>query len=208
MNRFHLNDSIAFQDKLRIDLGLDHDVSTQLGMEGVLYWYSTMDASPKPLELTGEQLIPQPLPQVEFVYATGSVEAEGFRLKRLRGEGEITAVDRGPEGASAGVLTWQGAKKDSYATLTFNVTGSGLWDTMAKVYTYPGAPSVIFYLDGKEAGESIDLNAEVEGWKIFPIGAHKLANREHVITIEVLTEPAAEKQPTIIMDYLRLKLHD
>jgi hypothetical protein len=206
LNRPFLNDAIPFQKDLKFDLELKHASKAKVDLSGVVCWYSPAEQDSPPLAYTPEQLIPKPLPTMVDKQVVGALEAENFRVKLVKGEGEVKAMDEGPEGVSGGMLGWTGAQKGEYIKLNFDVASTGKWQTEAQLYTYPGGPKVQIYFNGKKAGPALDLNAEEAGWKAFDLGVHMLANRAHLLTLSVDSEPAAGEFPPICMDFLRLTM--
>lgn len=206
LNRPFLNDAIPFQKNLKLELELKHEAEVEMGLSGVVAWYSPLEENSPKLAYTAEQLIPAPLPEMLDELVVGALEAENFRVQLVKGEGEVKALDKVPANTSGGMMAWSGAQKGQYIKVNFDVASTGTWQTQAQLFAYPGGPKVRLYLNGKTAGPVLDLNAATVGWKTFELGVHMLANREHLLTLSVESEPGASEFPAICMDFLRLTM--
>ena len=202
-----VNDAIPYQKSLKLELDLEHEAQADVSLSGVAYWYAPIDQPIEPLAYSAEQLIPKPLPEMVDSHVVGALEAENFRVNLVKGEGEVKVIEeKVPDNTSGGMLAWVGAEKGKYIKLNFDVASSGTWQTQAQLYSYPGGPKVQLYFNGKKAGAALDLNTETAGWRTFDLGVHVLANREHLLTLAVDTEPGAGEFPPICMDFLRLTM--
>jgi hypothetical protein len=201
-----LNDAIPFQKELNVGMELKHEVETTVDLEGMLYWYSPTEATTPELAVSPEDLQPKAIPELLDTQVVGALEAEDFRVNKLKGEGEIKPSKDVPAETSGAMLAWTGAKKGNYVKLNFDVASAGRWETQAYFYTYPGGPKVALYLNGKKTGASIDLNADEAGWKAFELGVHMLSNREHLLTVALESDPGESEFPPICIDFLRLTM--
>ena len=206
-NRFWVHDPIQFQDELSLALELGTRESAELGLEGVAYWYApASQPNPYPVPEDAEALRPAPLPKFEGVLEAGTIEAEGMRLDRKYGEGEIALLtSEQMEGAQLGAWQWKGMNSGDFVKLGAEISGSAEWTVAGRFWCYPGGPTVQLSISGIPLGQgTYSLDAEEPGWKLLEFGPMILRPREHILLLGV-GETGSEDGAGVVFDYLLLR---
>ncbi|MCH2100525.1 MAG: DUF2961 domain-containing protein [Planctomycetes bacterium] len=206
-NRFWVHDPVQFQEELTVAFELGAREEAELGLEGVAYWYAPADQpNPFPVPEDAEAIRPAPLPEVDFKLEANTIEAEGMRLDRKFGGGEIALLDvEAFPGAQLGAWQWKGMAKGDFVKLGAEVRGSAEWTVAGRFWCYPGGPTLQLSVSGIPLGQGkYSLDAEEAGWKLIEFGPMILRPREHILLLGI-GETGPEDGPGLVFDYLLMR---
>jgi D-arabinan exo alpha-(1,3)/(1,5)-arabinofuranosidase (non-reducing end) len=192
MNRFHIVDRIPFTKSFRHDLEIaPWDPNARLGLALTCYWYAVpgaTDAFP-PLDTKKLEDIPAPPPIYRIA---GALEGEKLRIVRKSGAFPVDAQDMlaFPDGKwSAGGQLWaRPTKKGEWVDLELSVPADGRYQVIVHLTKGPEYGEVMFTMDGKAAGASIDLFLEkiVSNAEPVDLGVFELKRGQAVLRIETV----------------------
>ncbi|MFH1264222.1 MAG: glycoside hydrolase family 172 protein [Planctomycetota bacterium] len=181
--RWQIADNVSFQTSFEGSIEKYHRTE-EWGTEYacVACWY----LSPDGVDPYG----PTPVDQRHGYYVKVPFSAGGFQVL---GEPNGNVETQGMQGFAGGTwknndqLWWTGAKPGDKLELAVPVKKSGAFQVSVVLTKARDYGIVQITLDGKKAGEPIDLyNPEVISTGPIPIGTHELAEGDHTLGIEIV----------------------
>jgi len=197
--RWHIPDNVPFQTSFEgcIEKYFPNDGGTLYACTA--WWY---------LAPGGEDPIgPTPVEERDGYCTRTNVTAGGFKLLN---EYKGTVSTQGMAGFPAGKwknddqLWWTGAQPGDKLELAVPVKKAGTYQVSVVLTKARDYGIVQLYLDGKKAGEPINLyNPEVIATEPMPIGTHQLAEGDHTLGVEIVgADEKADKAYMFGLDYV------
>ncbi len=181
--RWHVADNVPFQTSFEASIEKYYKTSER----GTLYaatvaWYLAPGGD--------DPYGPVPVEERHGYYVKANITPGGFKvLNEPAGEVQTQGMEGFPGGKWKGNdhLWWIGAKPGDRLELAVPVKKSGRYDVSVVLTKARDYGVVQLYLDGKKAGEPIDLyNPDVIPTPPIAIGNFELAEGEHKLTVEIV----------------------
>lgn len=198
--RWHVPDNIPFQKSFEATIEKyyrTNERGTQYALTAA--WYLAPGGT-DPYE-------PVPVAERDTYYVRGAMASGGFKLLN-EPAGEVQT--QGMQGFKGGKwkgndqLWWTGAKPGDKLELAVPAKKTGKYQVSVVLTKARDYGIVQFYLDGKKAGDPIDLyNPEVTNTEPLPLGAFDLEEGEHKLTVEIVgANDRAVKAHMFGLDYV------
>ncbi|KAA3607312.1 MAG: DUF2961 domain-containing protein [Planctomycetota bacterium] len=210
LNRFHLADSIPFQESLRFDMELWHWEEQEVDFVTTAWWYAPADApagGPPLPEL--DDRIPAQVPEWQVFRVEGALEGESLSLLEKSG-GETQVQEMGGFGgdwSGEAQLWWTGAQPGDHLDLRLPVASTGRYRLQAAFTKARDYGQVQLELDGQALGQSLDLyDPKVVSTGLLNLGEVQLQAGDRRLRLRITgANEAAVKAYMVGLDYLKLE---
>ena len=164
------------------------------------------------LEPSGvDPIRPTPVTERDTYYVVMPLRVAGFEiLDRPRGNLAIQHMGHFKDGTwkNDDHLWWTGAKPGDKLGIALPVKKTGKYELSVVLTKARDYAIVRFHVDGKKAGEPVDLyNPKVISTEPISLGTHELNEGEHKLTVEIIgANEKAKKSYMFGIDYVKLTL--
>jgi hypothetical protein len=209
VNRFHIIDDIPFTRGLRFDMeNWHHNPITRTTRAATSYWYARPGARASFVPLDREQVMLPSVPPYTTPRVAGAIEAESMRV--VTSAADAGSADADERFSGGRQLLWKNALSSQRLELVFGAEANADRRAWVRLVRGRQAPRIRLHLNGRPAGEIIDLShsrtapteAEID------LGRCRLAAGDNRLSIEVIgpgSRSTAAKAFTVGLDYLRLE---
>jgi hypothetical protein len=208
VNRFHIIDDIPFTKSIKFDIENWHGVDSpkaKTTRAAVSYWYARPGGSSAFKKITRADVKLVNVPEYKVLIVPGAQEGE--KLKVLKKTGVADRQGLSEQFSDEAQLWWRNAKPGDKLTVAFKSPAEGSRHVIVRLTKAPDYGKVQLSVNGKKAGEAIDLYAKgVEPAAELDLGAMELKKGENTLTAEIVgANDAAIKGYMFGLDYLVVK---
>jgi hypothetical protein len=206
--RWHVEDAIPFTKSIRFTIEHGAEDTVAADYSSVAYYYLA-GPSPMPAPLP-DDLLPSHWEFPDKYAIVGAVEAEDLQPMAKATNGGIWAHDMLPTDdgviwSNGAVLSWYPSQVNAELTLQIPCAAEGQYHLIARMVCGPDLGTVQFVLDGKPAGDPVDLYSPKLVQREVSLGTLALKPGNFTLMLRVTGKNPASTGMVVGMDAFILK---
>ncbi len=206
-NRYHIIDDIPFENSFRFDIENWHWAPNVITVrDAISYWYCRPKSHDFFGPITKEMVADPPYPlEYKTWRLPGALEGEDMQV--LEKTGLVGKQLLGESLSGEQQFWWREGKPGDKVKLGFDVDANTRRTIMLRPIKSFDYAIVQFYINGKKAGDPVDLYSEKTtiGDEVN-LGSHALHKGQNTLTLELVgINPKADKKFMAGVDYILLK---